>query len=129
MKLLGIDFGLSKIGLAIAEENLARPLGVIHHPAKSISRIVRICREDQIEKIVLGLPEGKLREKVEKFARELSQASALPIEFQDENLTTKEAIVKMIEVGKKKQKRQKLKDAFAAACILQEYLKKRRENV
>lgn len=129
MKLLGVDFGLSKIGLAISEENLARPLGVIRHSAKSIPRIVRICREDQIEKIVLGLPEGKLKEKVEKFAQELSQASALPIEFQDENLTTQEAIVKMIEGGKKKQKRQKLEDAFAAACILQEYLKKRRENV
>lgn len=126
MKVLGVDFGLRKIGLAIAEEGLAQPLLVIENPAKFVERIANICQENEVGRIVIGLPEGRIAEKVKEFASNLSLVVSLPIDFQDETLTTREAIVRMITVGKKRKKRRKEEDAFAAACILQEYLDKRR---
>jgi len=129
MRILGIDFGLAKIGLAIAEENLVQPLGVVRRSGKFLSKIVEICQKNRIEKIIVGLPEGKIEKKVKKFAREISGVSNLPLEFQDETLTTHEAVAKMIEAGRTRQKRRELEDAVAAACILQEYLEERRGSV
>ena len=129
MKLLGIDFGLAKIGLAIAEENFAYPFGVVRRCGKFISKIAQICKENQIEKIIVGLPQGRLEEEAKRFAKEISWETGIPVDFQDETLTTREAIAKMIAGGKKRKKRKELEDAFAAACILQEFLEERRESV
>jgi len=122
MRILGIDFGLSKIGLAVMETGLARPLIVLKHSPDLIDKIFAICQENQIEKIVVGLPEGKMVKQVKSFTRQLTRQISLPIVFQDETLTTKEAIAKMIVAGKKRKVRQEKKDAFAAAVILQKYL-------
>ncbi len=129
MRFLGIDFGLAKIGLAIAEENFAYPFRVIRRSGKFISKITQICKENRIERIIVGFPQGRLEKEVKKFARNLSRQIGIPVEFQDETLTTKEAVAKMIAGRKKRKKRKELEDAFAAACILQEFLEERRENV
>jgi len=119
MNLLGIDFGEKKIGLALATGPLAEPMGVIKI-SNLKSQISNICQEHGIEKIVMGISEGKMAEKTKKFAQELGKAVGLPVEFQDETLTTSEAIMKMKQAGKKVKK--KKEDAFAAALILQDYL-------
>lgn len=133
MKILGIDFGQRKIGLAITEGFLAEPLGIIEIKNCPTKRdlaspeqlgISRICQEQDIEKIVIGLPEGRLAAKVEKFASQLGKLTDLPVEFQDETLTSQEAVAKMREIGKKL----KDEDAIAAALILQGYLD-RKDNV
>lgn len=129
MRILGIDYGLAKIGLAESEEGLARPLIVMANSSKSIEKIVKICQEKKIEKIVVGLPEKELGEKTKEFVGKLFLRLQIPFEFQDETLTSKQALAKMIEGGKRKKIRQKMEDAFAAACLLQEYLEERRENV
>lgn len=121
MSILGIDFGLKKIGLAIAEEKLPSPLGVIRNSSGVFSKIVKICQEKGVKKIVIGLSEGRLMPKIKKFAQRIAQESGLPVEFQDETLTSEEATAKMIAAGKKRQKRRNLEDAAAAACILEEY--------
>jgi len=123
MNLLGIDFGEKKIGLALATGPLAEPIGVIkaiRDRQQSISRIKRICQEQEIGKIILGISEGKMAEKTKKFSQELGEIIGLPIEFQDETLTTNEAVAKMREIGKKV----KNEDAISAALILQAYLDK-----
>jgi putative transcription antitermination factor YqgF len=71
---------------------------------------------------VIGLATGPLFSKTKKFASQLSSEIGLPVEFQDETLTSRQAIVKMVEEGIRKKKRKKLEDAAAAACILKEYL-------
>jgi putative Holliday junction resolvase len=119
MNLLGIDFGEKKIGLALATGPLAEPMGVIKI-SNLKSQISNICQEHGIEKIVMGISEGKMAEKTKKFAQELGKTVGLPVEFQDETLTTSEAIMKMKQAGKKVKK--KKEDAFAAALILQDYL-------
>jgi len=122
MVILGIDFGLKKIGLALAQNGLIRPLGVVRASPRVFNKIGVICKEHEVKKIVIGLTPGPLFSKIKKFACRLSSEIGLPVEFQDETLTSRQAIAKMIEEGIKKKKRRKLEDAAAAACILKEYL-------
>lgn len=122
MKILGIDYGLQRIGLALAEVGLAEPLLVICHQASIIKKIARVCQKYKIEKIVIGLPEGELATKIKEFGKKLSSLTKLPVVFQDETLTSQEAIAKMIEAGRGRKTRQEKEDAIAAAIILQSYL-------
>jgi putative Holliday junction resolvase len=122
MVLLALDYGRSRIGLALADGPLARPLSVWPNKKNTVTKIAALCDQESVKKIIIGLPEGELKKEVKKFAQKLTQLTSLPIEFQSETLTTQEAIAKMIAVGKPQRVRQKFKDAFAAALILQNYL-------
>jgi len=127
MRILGIDYGLKKIGLAISEGELAEPLGVINairNTQYAIRKIKAICDKDGIEKIVVGISEGKMAEKQRKFGRELAKITSLSVEFQDETLTSQDAIAKMIQAGKRRKFRRQFQDAVAAAIILQSWLDK-----
>jgi len=124
MRILAIDYGLRRIGLATTNGVLPYPWGVIVNNIKGIKTINTLCKTHQIEKLVIGLPEGKLASKVKNFGQSLSQKTSLPVEFQDETLTTQESIAKMVEAGKKRKVRKQKQDAFAAALILQKYLQK-----
>ena len=132
-KILGVDFGERRIGLAIAINNLAEPLSIIEVDPPSprlrgaVQKIVKICQEEQIQEIVLGLPlnsEGQIgpaAKKVKEFGQSLGRETGLKIIFWDETLTSEEALSKMIEAGRPQKKRRRLDDV-AAALILQEYL-------
>lgn len=129
MTILGIDYGQKRIGLALSEAGIAEPLEVIQNLPSSLTKILRICTDNRVEEIVIGLSEGILGEEIKEFAAHLSPLVDLPVIFQDETLTTRTAIAKMIEGNKSRKVRQTKKDAFAAACLLQEYLDERRGNV
>lgn len=132
MKILGIDYGSRRIGLAISDELgiTARPLAVIER--KNLDRdldiLENMARESNVEQIVLGLPlrldgtRGIQCEKVEKFAAALRERTALPIILWDEALSTWEADELMISAGIKSKKRRKMVDKIAAGIILQSYL-------
>lgn len=107
------------MGLAMSEGPLAEPLGIISAQNWE-SEIRRIVTEQKIEKIVLGLSEGEMGEKQKAFAQKLNEKLGLPVEFQEEILTTYDALSKMKEAGKPMQN----EDAIAAALILQAYLDK-----
>ena len=127
MNLLGIDYGEKKVGLALSAGELSRPYQIIQVNSleSGVNQIQTICKTEDIERIVIGFPsldrESDIAKKIELFARELGKKVDLPIVFQDETLSSKEALSKMIEVGKRMKKRQK-DDAFAAAIILQNYI-------
>jgi len=122
MRFLGIDYGLKKIGLALADDGMAQPFRVIKNDARLVEKLTKICQANQIEKIIIGLPEGKIAKKVRTLAQKVSGVANLPVDFQDETLTSKEAIAKMIQAGKRRKARQQILDAAAAAIILQDYL-------
>lgn len=124
MKILGIDYGRNKIGLAIAEGKLAEPLEVIRYKDTKIlvNRLERIVAENSVEKIVVGISEGKMGLESKKFSLSLSEGLGVPIETYDETLSTQEAQKLSIESGMKRSKRKSLEDAYAAAVILQDYL-------
>lgn len=126
MRVLAIDHGDVRIGLAISDEGgmIARPLQIIKHTAKKddAEKIARIAIENNVEKIVIGLPtdsEGKIghqANKVQRWAEALKEATTIPIEFWDETFTSEQA------ESFRRRKRGEPVDDKAAAFILQNYL-------
>jgi len=118
MRILGIDYGRSKVGLAIAETPLAQPMGVIRYstPGELQIKIKRVIEDSDIDKIVVGVSEGEMAKESEEFAKSLGA------ETFDETLTSFEAQRLSIEAGIKRKKRREMEDAYAATVMLQNYL-------
>lgn len=122
MKYLGIDFGLKKIGLAVSEGELATPREVLTVTGFSdaVDQILTIIKKDKFDKIVVGLPEGKMGKNVVGFANALARGG-IDVSTYDETLSSQKAKKTMIEQGIPKKKR-RLEDAYSACEILQNYL-------
>lgn len=123
MKYLGLDFGLKNLGLAVATGPLAEPFAEKKYQLESqaLQFIVRLCAEQKIDQIVLGLSEGKMAEIIKKFAAKLKSLTNLPLVFQDETLSTFEAKQKLL-AAHASQSRRRQDHRAAAALILQDYL-------
>lgn len=117
MKLLGVDYGLRRIGLAISEGTFATPLGKVD----SLDDVVRVASEHRVEKIVVGLP-GPRDEKIRGFGTRLAELSGIPVEYVDETYSTRQAMRDMIAAGSGPKARRAEIDQNAAAVILQGYL-------
>ena len=124
MRILGIDFGLKRIGVAFTEGFLPSPLTVIEVRSRkqALLDIKELCERLGIEKIIIGESGGTVDVKARAFGEELSKQTQIPTEFIDETLTSKEAIKKLIEGKTTKKKRREMEDAVAAAIILNTYL-------
>lgn len=121
MSILGIDYGEKQIGVAISSGVLASGLTVIYKN-EALAKLSEICRKQKVEKIVLGLPEGKLKTRVENFAQTLMMSLHIPVVFQDETLTSYLARKTLILTGKSKKRRHQDEHQQAAVQILQAYL-------
>lgn len=123
-RLLGIDFGLKRIGIAITDEKrqFAFPHDVIENDSGAIRKISALVKKEKIKKIILGLPlnpqgaPNPILKKAEKFKEKLEKAAKIRIEFESEIFTTKEA--------RRLQGKHKKIDASAAALILKSYLER-----
>jgi putative Holliday junction resolvase len=132
MRLLGIDYGKRKIGLAFGdtETKIAVPLEVIWKQGdEAIRDIVSILKKEDMEEIVIGIPNavgGHSNEKqiaiVRSFIDKLKKFTDLPIEEEDESFTTSESRRLMFEEGAEAEE-----DALAAMIILQSYLNRTAE--
>lgn len=130
MRVLGIDHGDVRIGIAMSDETafLASPLTTIQNGKTAIGEIVALIVEHKIETIVIGLPLnmngscGPATEKVRKFAAKLSAKTDVPIIELDERLTTVAAHDALREAGLDGKKRKGVVDMAAAQIILQDYL-------
>jgi putative Holliday junction resolvase len=121
-KILGIDFGINKIGLATAEGILAEPYGILRNEKEIVKKVLQVLKVLQVDKIVIGVSEGKTAKKTKEFVKKLQKETEIPIELHDETLSTQEAQKLAIEAGLKRIKRKNLEDAFAATVMLQDYL-------
>ncbi len=119
MKILAIDYGEKKIGLAQSEGQYASGIGVVD-TAESLVRLVRICTQNSIEKIVIGLPEGNLREQVLNYGEKLKSRLKLEIQYWDETLSSQKARQNLNFLSRKSRKQKE--HQTAAAVILQSYL-------
>ena len=119
---LCIDFGFKKIGLATSFGEIASPWKILSTNSlkNSISQINKILAEEKFDKIIVGLPEGKMGKNTLKFVSHLRK-QGINVETADETLTSKNATDLMIETGVPRNKR-KYQDAVAASIILQRYL-------
>jgi|SRR3989344_7830924 len=126
MKILGIDYGKKKVGIAIGDSDsrLAEPLKVINYikEVDLINKVQQVLQVLQVQQVVLGMSEGRMGEATRSFGKKLEDKFNIEVVFQDEILTTQDAQRLSQEAGMKKVKRKKMEDAFAATLILQSYL-------
>lgn len=123
--ILGIDLGQKTTGLAISEGTFASPYTTIKHqsPKEALQQVVKICNDQNINKIVIGFVEGKIKGMFEKFAQDLQKEKPdLQIILCDETLTSRQATLHMIKLGIAKRRRKIKEHQIAAALILQSYL-------
>jgi len=123
VKVLALDYGSARTGVAVSDPTgtVARPLGVVERAASEagIARLVELAREEDVERIVVGLPitlrgeHGAQAEETERFVELLRAAVDLPVESFDERFTTK-----LAEAGETRAEQ----DAVAAAHLLSSYL-------
>ena len=125
-KVLAIDYGSSKLGLAISSTLLAEPYKVIRYKkeAEIIEKVIKVVQIEQVEQVVLGVSEGKMAEETKEFGNKLAERLRTPIVYQDETFSTKDAQGLSIKSGMKRKKRKEMEDAYAACVILQNYLDK-----
>jgi putative holliday junction resolvase len=132
MRILALDHGTKRIGVAISDELkvLAQPLEFI--PAEPfadvISRLKELVREKEVGLLLIGLPRnmdgsyGPAALKAREFAATLRTALALPVQTWDERLTSVQAQRYLIQAGVRRDKRKEKVDKTAAAILLQSYL-------
>ena len=132
MRLLGLDVGTKRIGVAISD-----PLGLTAQNRSFITRadtkgtveqLQELIDHHDVSRIVVGLPlnmngsEGESARLARTFSRELERHLKLPVVMWDERLSTAEADRLMKEAGLSRKKRSSRLDGMAAQLILQSYL-------
>jgi len=130
MKILGIDYGRKKIGLAVGVGSLAEPMRVIRYSDMNSPKgrkileqeIKQIVEKENIEKVVVGISEGEMAEETKKFVSTIQPFIQSTIELYDETLTSQDAQRLSIEAGISRKKRKGMEDAYAASIMLQNFL-------
>lgn len=132
MKILGIDYGEKRIGLAISDQlnMFAHPLDVVENKGvkSNMEVIKKVIEENKIDKIVIGFPlnmngtEGERCEKTNQFIVHLKKFFQGDIIKWDERLTTVAATKMLLEHDMSRAKRKKVVDKIAACYILQGYM-------
>lgn len=132
MRILGLDYGDSRIGVAVSDllGLTAQSVGLIAEKnfEKQVLKVIEYINEYKAEKVVLGMPKnmngtiGERGEKTHVFANALKEKCDIPIIFWDERLTTSAAHRTLSESNVSGKKRKGILDKIAAVFILQGYL-------
>ena len=137
MRVLGVDFGLRRLGIALSDEEgtLARPLRVLSIASvrEAPQAVADVADTSDVQTIVVGVPlglEGEERRRevrrVERFARALRKATGMDVFLVDESMSSREAAEKSREAGR--DERDPALHAHAAALILQRWLDRPRKS-
>jgi putative Holliday junction resolvase len=133
-RILAVDMGEKRVGLAISD-----PMGIIAQPLKTLHRqrndqlieeLKKIINEFLVERIIIGIPyllngkKSRMANEIETFSKHLAHVISIPIDFEDERLTTRMAEISLHMMGKKVGHSRSMIDQIAAAHILQSYLKR-----
>jgi len=134
-RILGLDVGTKTVGVAVSDPFgwTAQGLEIIQideaNEEFGLIRLEEIIREYEVEKVVIGLPknmDGTLGDRAkasQNYGELVTKTFNLPVEYEDERLTTAQANRMMIEEGDvSRKKRKKVIDKIAAMMILQNYL-------
>ena len=132
MRILALDHGTRRIGVAVSDETktIAQPLEYIPAEpfAEFLERLKKILAEKEISFILIGMPRnmdgsyGPAAQKVETFVAVLKTAVTVPIKTWDERLTSTMANRVLIQGNVRRDKRKEKVDQMAAAILLQSYL-------
>lgn len=132
MRIMGIDYGDARTGIALSDLlcSIVGSTTVIHsrNPEKTLAEIQKIVKDNDVGQIVMGLPknmdgsEGPRAELCRAFAQQVEEATGLPVAFWDERRTTVEAHNILSAHNYHGKKRKNTVDAVAASLILEGYL-------
>ena len=138
MRILAVDPGSKRVGLAISDPTatIAQALATVPaEPSSSLARrILEIARTNDAARIVVGLPKrldgsrGPEAMAAQTLAGALRKESGLPVELVDERLTTVAAERSLIAAGVRRDKRRLSVDRVAATLMLQAHLDRRRAS-
>lgn len=138
MRIMGIDYGDARTGVAISDLLCSIVGSALVVPSrntqKAIADIVRIAKEQEVGQIVVGLPrnmdgtEGARAQLCREFAELLKEATGLPVAMWDERRTTVEAHNILSAHNYHGKKRKDTVDAVAASLILEGYLAYRKNQ-
>ena len=131
-RIMGVDYGDARTGIALSDLlcSIVGSTTVVpsRNQEKAMADIVRIAKENEVGKIVVGLPrnmdgtEGPRAALCREFAEKLAEATGLEIVMWDERRTTVEAHNILSQHNYHGQKRKNTVDAVAASLILEGYL-------
>lgn len=132
MRVLGLDFGTERVGVAMSDELgiIAQPIEFIpRRPAAGLWERLRALHGDfSCERILVGMPRnmdgsyGPAAEAVKQFTEQLRQEMNVPIQTWDERLSSIQANRVLLQANVSRKKRKEKIDKMAAAVILQSYL-------
>ncbi len=132
MKILCVDYGERRLGVAVADSDLKMAFpreGIDTNQDDPLKELTQIARKEKAELLVFGMPshpDGRRHEKeipIKKFAEALALATHLQVKFQDEAFSTVRAKEATAHFSlKKKQEDKKSLDSAAATIILQDFL-------
>ncbi|MCH2132532.1 MAG: Holliday junction resolvase RuvX [Phycisphaerales bacterium] len=131
MRVLAIDLGDKRTGLAIGDEDtsMVMPVEVLEIPRgpRLLDAVKTAIETHGAERLVIGLPlnmdgtEGDRARICRAFGKELEDVSSLPIAFQDERLSSDEANRRMARSGRTHGEKKRLRDALAACVVLEDH--------
>ena len=135
MRVLGLDFGTERVGVAVSDELgiIAQPIEFIHRRPIACfwERIRALHRDFSCERILVGMPRnmdgsyGQAAEAVKQFVEQLRQEMDVSIQTWDERLSSVQANRVLLQANVSRKKRRGKIDKMAAAVILQSYLDSR----
>lgn len=138
MRILAVDHGEKRIGLAISDPagTLASPLTVLKHVSRLLdaAQVANLAAENEAELIVVGQSfdeEGEPNlagRRAAKFAEALREQTQIPVELFDESFSTQDARAAVIELGFSRKKRAGHHDSLAAVMILRSYIEANRKS-
>ena len=138
MRVLGIDPGARRIGLALSdpEGQFASPLPAVQAQGaeEAVRKLAAEIARCQPERLVVGLPlrldgsEGEAARLARRLAGRLQAESGVPVVLWDERLTSRAAERALAETGARRARRKQAVDSIAAALLLQSYLDAERER-
>ena len=134
-RVLGIDYGTKRVGLAISDELglTARPLDVVARPELT-DALRRWATEYDIGTVVVGLPtslgghEGDSALAARRLGEEVREVLDAKIVFVDERFTSRMAERVLLETGMRRRRRRETVDKMAAAIVVQDYLDRLQGN-
>ena len=138
MRILGLDYGTKRIGVALSDELLFTAQGMETIERRDLRTdlgvINKIILENNVSEVVVGLPvsmngthSAKTKETLE-FIDDLAKSIQVPVRMYDERLTTMQAERVLLEADMSRAKRKGLRDKIAAQLILQSYLDSRKRE-
>lgn len=133
MRVLAVDFGEKRIGLAVSDETggMVLPVGVLarRSDAQAAAAVAAAAREREVERLVVGLPirlegggDSPFAARARNFARRLAEVSGLPVDLHGEALTSVSAEGALRDAGYSRARRTAALDAESAAELLRDWL-------